>query len=350
MREHVLIFAIFLAGATSALAAPPPIVKNPIDGIFAAFRDRPLVGIGDIHGLAQGMDFDAALIRDPRFAREVGNIVLEVGGAAQQDTVDRYVNGENVPYQQLRKVWTDVVGWVPTVTYSGFVNIYATVREVNKTLPPEKRIKVWLGEPPIDWSQIKTNDDWLPLLKQRDAHPAELIERKILAKNKKALVIYGGGHLGTEPEDLRAIVEIRHPHTFFVVIPYSGYAEKSCSAKFEKNTRNWPVPALITPIKGSSLEHKVGLLGCNIFPPPPNPTPEQQKQIDSTNRNMLDADALLYLGRRNQLKRGPFMFDMYLDLDFRAEMERRNQIIAGKAITSFAPDNNPSLNRPWWPN
>jgi hypothetical protein len=330
-------------------AAPPPKVVNAADGIFTAFQNHPLVGIGDIHGLAQGMDFDAALIRDPRFAREVGNIVLEVGGAAQQATVDRYVNGENIPYPQLRKIWTDVVGWLPTVTYSGLVNIYATVREVNQTLPPEKRIKVWLGEPPVDWTQIRTNDDWLPLLKQRDIHAAELIEREILAKNEKALVIYGGGHF-TESGDLGEIIKAKHPKAFFVAIPYSGYAEKSCSTDFEKVIQNWPAPSLIAPIRGSSLEQKVGRPDCNVFPPPRNPSPEQRKQMASTNHNLLDADALLYFGRRDQLKRGAYMFDMILDLELRAEMERRNQIIAGKPLTNYVTDNNPSVNRPWWPN
>ena len=45
------------------------------------------------------MNFYAVLLRDPRFARDVGNVVLEVGDAAQQETIDRYVNGENIPTQ-----------------------------------------------------------------------------------------------------------------------------------------------------------------------------------------------------------------------------------------------------------
>jgi hypothetical protein len=228
------------------------------------------------------------------------------------------------------------------------VNIYATVREVNQNLPPEKRIKVWLGEPPVDWGQIRTNDDWLPLLKQRDIHAAEVIEKNILAKKKKALVIYGGGHF-TLPENLGAIIRSKHPNAFFIVIPYSGYAENSCSANFEKSVQGWPVPALVSPIRGSALEHKVGRPECNVWPPPKTASPEERKQLATTNRDFLKADALLYLGRRSELKCGAFMFDMLLDLDFRAEMDRRNQIIAGKPITSYRAETNTSVNRPWWP-
>ncbi|MGA7710315.1 MAG: hypothetical protein WCA81_00315, partial [Rhizomicrobium sp.] len=68
-----------------AIAAPPPKVVNANDGILAAFQSHPLVGLSEWHGLAQEMDFYAVLVRDPRFAKEVGNIVLETGDAAEQE-------------------------------------------------------------------------------------------------------------------------------------------------------------------------------------------------------------------------------------------------------------------------
>jgi hypothetical protein len=156
MRATALAFAVSFGLMALALAAPPPIVTDAADGIFAAFRTHPLVGIGEWHGLAQELDFYSALLRDPRFAGEVGNIVLETGDAAQQETADRYVNGEQVPYPELRKIWDDTVGWFPAVTAIGSINVYATIRQINMNLPPDHRIKVWLGEPPIDWSSVKT--------------------------------------------------------------------------------------------------------------------------------------------------------------------------------------------------
>ena len=52
-----------------------PTVTSATDGIFAAFQRRPIVAIGDNHGLAQEEDFYVALVRDKRFAEEVGNVV-----------------------------------------------------------------------------------------------------------------------------------------------------------------------------------------------------------------------------------------------------------------------------------
>lgn len=180
--------------ATTQQAPKPPTVQPAIDGILAAFKTHPIVAMSDAHALAQQQDFYAAIIRDSRFAREVGNVVVEFGTATHQAIVDRYVAGEDMPYTELRKVWSDAVGWNPTVTYIGFANVFATVRAVNQTLPPDQRIRVWLGDPPIDWSTA-TERETRAALRARDTHAADIIVANILSKNRKALVIYGGAHL-----------------------------------------------------------------------------------------------------------------------------------------------------------
>ncbi|HKB95712.1 MAG TPA: hypothetical protein VKB94_02615 [Rhizomicrobium sp.] len=329
-----LMCAALLAMSAPAAAAPPaPKVTPAADGIFDVFKTHPLVGLGEWHGLAQMLDFYVVLLRDPRFAKDVGNIVLEVGDAAQQGMIDRYVNGETVPYAELRKVWADTVGWFPTVTYSGSINIYSTIRDVNAKLPPEQRIKVWLGEPPIDWAAMKTKVDWEPLVKQRDTYPAELIEREILAKNKKALVIYGAGHMGIYTPDpvLRMLIDAKHPGALFVVTPYVGYAQKDCAARFERHIKGWPTPSLVTPIRGSTLEKDIWRKGCNPIARPKD-LPESQFDVSGPNNLGLNSDALLYLGPRKALVTGPRDPDIILDLEYRAEMDRRMVLRTGKPM------------------
>jgi hypothetical protein len=92
------------AQATDPTAIPQPSVTPAREGIFEAFKTRPIVAVGDSHGLTQEMDFYIDLIRDPRFAKEIGNVLVEFGDASQQDTINRYVNGEDVAYEQLIKV------------------------------------------------------------------------------------------------------------------------------------------------------------------------------------------------------------------------------------------------------
>ena len=118
--------------------------------------------------------------RDPRFAMKVGNVVVEFGDASQQAIIDRFVNGEEIPYSQLRKVWADTVGWFPTVTSMGYLNFYAQLRAVNRTLPKQERIRVWLGDPPLDWSKPVSQAD-LPrvLLTGIDIRPTSWSRRSL---------------------------------------------------------------------------------------------------------------------------------------------------------------------------
>jgi hypothetical protein len=290
--------------------------------------------------MAQEEDFYAALIRDKRFAEDVGNVVVEFGDASQQDTLDRYLAGEDVPYDQLRRVWSDTVGWIPTVTALGYINFYAQVRHVNLGLPPEHRIHIWLGDPPIDWSTIKTNEEFLPYLNERNQYPAEIIKTQILAKNRKALVIYGTFHFFGGKNMLAPLVDSIQPGAFFVVVPYVGFIERSCSVAFEQVTSNWPIPALATPVRRSSLESKLRTQGCYFMPASAiglgqNTTePEKRKQLEQMEEwtSGVDGDALLYLGPADNLTQSQESPDLTLDPKFGAEIDRRMFIAIGSHL------------------
>ena len=156
LTKHLFVAIAFFGVTSSQLvsqqaASPrlqPPTVTSGTDGIFAAFQTHAVVALGDIHGMAQEEDFFAELIRDLRFAKEVGNVVVKFGDATEQETIDRYVAGEDIPYRQLRRVWANTAGWFPTVTALGYMNFFAEVRFVNLTLPSTQRIHVCLGDPP----------------------------------------------------------------------------------------------------------------------------------------------------------------------------------------------------------
>jgi hypothetical protein len=252
-------------GRANSQTNPMPVTHPAIDGILAAFQTHSLVGMhniegGDDHDLAQQQDFYAALVRDPRFAQDVGNVVVEFGDAIHQGVIDRYVNGEDVPYVELRKVWTDTVGGTVPRLNLGYVNFFAQVRAINSSLPVDQRIHVWLGEPPVDWSKVEKREDVVPagsnLMTIRDSHVAELIEREILARSRKALVIYGAGHFITDPAALAARfgqtsmaaqIERKHPGAIFDVETYTGLANKACNAQFEGDKKDVSLPVLLTP-------------------------------------------------------------------------------------------------------
>lgn len=319
--------------------APPPKAQPAVDGVLSAFARRPLVGLGDVHGLAEEGRYYIQLIRDPRFAARVGNVVIETGNSAYQSTLDRYIAGEDVPRAELRRVWSEVVGAPPTVTAVMYPEFLAEVREVNRTLPPNRRIRIWAAEPPTGWSDIRTRADLDPILMQRDLHAAAVIEREILARGKKALVIYGALHFAALPgppgapprPSLKDLVERTRPGAFYIVHPYSGFAQPGCAPAFEAAT-GWAAGTLASPIRTTSLEAQLLRPGCTVGPgprpapgSPPIPPAELARRQAPMLRAMagVDADALLYLGPAASLTRSPDDPDLLNDPDYRAEITRR---------------------------
>ncbi len=338
------LLAAFLLVGRAAHAAPPvadPMVQPAIDGVLAAFAAHPVVALGDVHVLAQEGAFYAALVADPRFARTVGNVVVEFGGSAHQDAVDRYLDGRPVPSAELRKAWTDVVGWVPAVIWREYRDFFAAVRAANAGLPPDRRIRVWLGEPPIDWSKVHSRTELKALNLDRDQYPADLIKRRILARGKKALVIYGFQHLRFG-NGLEARVEADYPGSFFVAQPYFGFNEPDCDRAFEAHAAAWPAPALAWPVKDTEMAALLRRPGCTFLPElmagAPAPSPEVMAQLLKADENSsgVTSDALLYLGPAASLTASPVDPAVYLDETQFREISRHRQIMIGQPLDRAA--------------
>jgi len=236
----VAILAAILFPLRAFASEPVPEVKTAVDGVLDLFKDRQVVALGDFHGLAQEEAFYCTLVRDPRFAEQVGNVVVEFGGSEAQDIIDRYVNGEDVPFTELRHVWTDVVGWIPGPFALGYVNFFANVRAVNLKLPAGHRIRVWLGDPKIDWSRINSFQDLQPILARRDENVASIIVDEILKKHKKTLLIMGTGHLvrmapgpGLIPAPPNVVAKLgeAYANALAVVSPFTGYIEPNATRR-----------------------------------------------------------------------------------------------------------------------
>jgi hypothetical protein len=113
-------------------SAPVPAV--PVDAIAAivdAFRTHRVVALSDAHGNEQAQAFLIQLVRDSRFAAAVDDVVVEFGSARYQDTIDRFVQGEDVPYDDLRRVWQDTTQ--PSAAGDVPINemFFRAVRDVN---------------------------------------------------------------------------------------------------------------------------------------------------------------------------------------------------------------------------
>jgi enterochelin esterase family protein len=206
-------------GITELLGAGRPVAA--VDGIVAAFQKRSVVIIGEwTHGIRQVGDFLVQLVRDPSFQRVAPDIVIEFVSRNNQPLLDRYVAGENIPIDQVRHLWRDttkVASWESPM----YAEWLAAIRDVNRTLPPERRLRVLAGDTAIDWTHIQTHDQWAALGDNNLSFVAVVDD--VLKQNHRALMVLGGNHvtkLGsrTGAPNVTTLVERRHPGSTWVVI------------------------------------------------------------------------------------------------------------------------------------
>jgi hypothetical protein len=325
--------AVFLsvvaAGQSSPASSRAPRPLDATEAMLRAFDKYPIVALGDLHGCQELYDFITSLVRNPSFPNKANDIVVEFGNALYQDVADRYVSGQEVPPVELRQVWRNHTN--PIVFDSPvYEQFFKTVREVNRALPEGKRLRVLLGDPPIDWGKIQTNQDWGRMLFKRDPHFAEVVEEEVLAKGRKALLIIGGAHLVRRigKENVTARIESRHLQSMFIVIPHEGFWERN--EELEPRLTSWKVGSLAL-LKGTWLG--------SLHPRLRWPQMKNAKLIDSQAEPGLEdvADAWLYVGPRDLLTEALPFPGIYRD-EYWNELNRRHIIMWGKPLDDPSAD------------
>lgn len=173
--------------------AQNPAPQDPVRGIVKLFDTYRIVMLGEIHECRQEYDLLGKLIAAPGFAGRVNDVVMEFGNARYQEVVDRYIAGGDVPIEQVQHAWRDTVGALGPVSpvYGDF---YRAIRGLNRGLPKERRLRVLLGDPPIDWDEVRSREDVGLYLPFRDGFYASVVRYQVLAKRHRALLIMGEGH------------------------------------------------------------------------------------------------------------------------------------------------------------
>ena len=234
------------AHGQSTRVAPAP--REAVPAVLDLFEQYSIVALseGD-HNNQKGHEFRLALVRDPRFGRLVNDVVVEFGNARYQTVMDRFTAGAEVPYRELRQVWENTT--IPGTLWDSpiYYEFFAAIRDVNRATGTH--IRVVLGDPPIDWASIHSADQINAYYPQRSRYPATVIQQEVLEKNRRALVVYGAGHLigrNSGADTLVAILARESKARIFTIS--NGYPDVS---RFEASAA-WPVPSLIL-VKGTTL-------------------------------------------------------------------------------------------------
>jgi hypothetical protein len=135
--------------------AEPPVAWAPaVDAVVEAFDEHAVVAIGEIHGSRPIHVFLRELVGDPRLVGVLQDVAVEFGSARHQATIDRFVLGEEVLEADLTLVWSDTTQRSGVWNSPIYREFFERIRELNVDRSPPERIRVLLGDPPIEWDSI----------------------------------------------------------------------------------------------------------------------------------------------------------------------------------------------------
>jgi hypothetical protein len=325
--------AAAVAGSFSAAEAEGTAARHAAsfgltDAVLRAFKSHRLVGIGEVHHSQDHLDALGLLLNDPRLPGVVNDIVVEFGNALYQPVMDRFINGELISDSDLRLAWRNTTQ-SPAETWDepAYEQFFRTVRAVNWARPPGKRIRVLLGDPPIDWANITSLGQIVRYLAQRDSHPASVIEKEVLGKGRRALICYGMAHVfhptaaAVKAGGRNIAWYLKHHtgqaiYTIADLVPLDG-DPGGLAAKLVSYPRNAVIPAAGTWL-GAFNAGLAAHLFLNRHNTVTNPF------CGAPLRSLIDAG--LYLAPPADLTASVPNPAIYLDPAYWAELQRRNKI------------------------
>ena len=233
-----------------------------------------------------------------------------------------------------------------------YEQVYRTIRAANWALPPAKRMRVLLGDPPIDWAKITNRSEQL-LWEQRHGPVfwAPLVEKQVLAKGRRALLNFGddtfiGVNATVAGERIYRIVDL---------VPPAGDLG-GLATRLSRYPRYSVIPAADTwlgSVDAGLTFDAPGLPGNARKAPPHRRGKNGKRPIQSIGDDFCGQrigsliDAGLYLGQPGEVTASWPNPAIYLDPTYWKELQRRNTIGISVDL-SWWRQQHPPANLDWW--
>jgi hypothetical protein len=258
---------------------------DAIETLLQIMEYYPLVALAEIPRLQEFYEYLMALLYHLYLPERITDIVVEFGNARYQEIADRFIlMDQPISGSDLQLIWQTARGntqWNPQVCEQFF---YA-VRAINWSLHPSQRLRVLLGSPPNDTAPHKRDalQTWL----HRNAYYAMVVEREVLQKGRRALLIANrqlllrGQHTAYIPQKLNvsSLLAQSHPGSLFVIDLLALSSQNPLVQRV--HLAQWPRRSLAF-LAGTWLENE----------PCPNPVSMREEKCPYGQQ----ADAILYLG------------------------------------------------------
>ncbi len=308
------------SGNTHSNTSECPIAADYIVRLFDKFN---IVAIDEgPHGTLQTHLLLRGLFENKKLSQRLQYVILEFANSDYQKILDSYINGDPVDLKELQNVWRESTQ-AHSVTFQKpiFLQLLEAIRNANKGLPLEDKIRVIAGDPSINWDTINTMNNYFSAITQRDVFPSELAIKYGIDSAKNVLLIYGGEHLKKTSDRKRDstywtipfYINHRHPGTIFTIGAF-------ISEDYPETKIDCPINSIIDLEKDA-----LGLLNVN------------GNSFDTSNMVLKNVfDAVYYAGPSNEWVQDDAT---KIDAIFWKELNRRSTIIWGNGIDTNLKDN-----------
>ncbi len=220
------LFLLLFAGLTARDSMAQPAE----DAILAAFDSAWVVALGENHGHREFHDLLLRVLRRPRAPDVIDDIAVEWGNGLYQGVIDRYVQGQDVPWDSVTMAWRNTIVSPNTVWDAPvYERFFREVRAINADLATERRYRVILADSPVDWSTVDSAPQLRPHF-DRSLAMAESVRRESLLRGRRVLFVAGGLHVSRRPRAQKsrtgvptgeitpvAWLELHHPGATYVI-------------------------------------------------------------------------------------------------------------------------------------
>ncbi len=308
--------------------------KYPFDAIqyiARAIQDNPIVCLAEGgHCSKTAHDFLKILLSDKNVQDALDVIIVEFVTARHQNLLDDYMQGKDISFKELSKLWRDttVSSMVQTWDSPLYYEFLQHIRAINKSLPAEKKIRVMGGDPPIKWEEIKTKEDHRFYFRQRNSFPSSIALKQAVAQKKRVLIIFGGAHLAKVPSNVggrinKGLTNLIQKELLDGVKSFSFLIPKELKVEDR-------VHELEKGMMYETINHWSGGLHADLlFPMVFQPDGTKAKPYRAYKVRDL-YDALVYIGELTEwIFHSPEIFQ---DDEYWAELNRRSMILFGRPM------------------
>jgi hypothetical protein len=326
-QTHLKPYVEFLA--TKAVA--------PEQFILDAVEQHKLTIIGEIHHRPTYWQLNARVVQDPRFARNVCVIYMELP-MNHQGLVDRFLSSNNPDPAPIIEMLRDnlQMGWPDRPMLDFFQAVWKT----NQTLPPDQRLRIVLVDMPRPWKDIRRRPDLMKYEVDRNQLMADNIladQRAHGADPRHALFIVGYMHVA----ELKLAADPSRP----VLRTAGWHLRQALGNQLFTMVQHGPIITndgrvfgrvalgLFDDAFAASSHHPVGfaLPGSPFGTLPFDADGEVSDTTSSTYEEAFNG--YLYLGRLEDEIFSPLIDGFYTD-EFAREVDRRYRLIGGAGLAS----------------